>query len=213
MRRLTIVLASLSVLIIALVVGYWIFIVADADSPERFKNVSHAMDSTLLSGEVFTLDVVDAETRGNLARGTVITHRWPEDRSKQFIKRIAGVAGDTLSMVDGVLQLNRKPVREPYAWHADPTVDPAPDDFRWQRRYLVATVDTARYIASRNNWGPTVVPADNYFVLGDNRDNSLDSRYWGFVPNTDITGIVRRVFSSSDSLGRVRWRRLGHLVR
>jgi len=212
MRRLTIVLTSLSALIIAAVVGYWIFIVADADESKRYKNVSHAMDSTLLDGEVFTLQQVDA-SRGQLGRGTVVTHRWPEDRRKQFIKRIVGVPGDTLSMVNGVLHVNHRTVREPYAWHSDPTIDPVTEDFRWQRHYLVASVDTAHYTASRNNWGPIVVPMGDYFVLGDNRDNSLDSRWWGFLPSGDVTGIVRRVFTSSDSLGRVRWGRLGHLVR
>ena len=172
------------------------------------------MDSTLLPGELFsTKSPGDAAGSTRLARGTVVTHKWPEDRTKQFIKRIVGLPGDTLSMVSGALFLNGRRVNEPYAWHAEPAIDPAPDDFKWQRRYLAANVDSASYEPSRNNWGPIVVPANQYFLLGDNRDNSLDSRWWGFVPRGDITGVVHRVFRSDDSLGRLRWWRLGHLVR
>ena len=214
MRRLTISLAALSALLIATVIGYMIFIAVDAEGPLRFKNVSGAMDSTLLSGDVITVRGIDAQARRQLERGVIVAHRWPEDRSKQFVKRIVGLPGDTLSMVGGVVHVNRRALPESYAWHEDSEqLDPAPQDFQWQRRYLANKSDSAKYHPSRDNWGPLVVPTDNYFVLGDNRDNSLDSRYWGFVPSEDVTGIVRRVYTSSDSLGRMRWRRFGHLVR
>ena len=212
MRRLTIGLAALSALMILTGFGYVVFMAIDADTPSRFRNASHSMDSTLLTGEQFSLRLPDSATRDNLPRGTVVTHRWPEDRAKQFVKRVVGVPGDTLSMANGVLVVDARRQVEPYAWHADTAIDPAPDDFRWQRKYLVKKGDSARYAPSRNNWGPIVVPAGQYFVLGDNRDNSLDSRYWGFVPSHDITGIVRRVFTSYDTLGRTRWWRFGHRV-
>jgi len=131
------------------------------------------------------------------------------------VKRIVGLPGDTLAMVNGRLRVNGKTVAEPYAWHEDSTVDPASDEFNWQRAHLVdpAARDSAHYSPSRNTWGPILVPPGMYFVLGDNRDNSLDSRYWGFLPAQDILGEARRVYFSKDSTGHIRWSRLGRRVR
>jgi hypothetical protein len=85
------------------------------------------------------------------------------------------------------------------------------DDFVWQRSYVLRSVvsDTTRYVASRDNWGPLVVPPRMFFLLGDNRDNSLDSRYWGFLPSDHLIGEARRIYFSRDAAGRVRWDRLG----
>ena len=101
-------------------------------------------------------------------------------------------------------------------------MDPAPEDFRWQRDYVVRSANAATgYHPSRNNWGPLVVPKDEYFVLGDNRDNSLDSRYWQFVPDSLIRGRPMFVYYSYDPdsldrmswLTRIRWTRIGEGVR
>jgi len=112
--------------------------------------------------------------------------------------------------MNGTLHRNGKRVDEPYAWREEPSVDPVTDDFRWQRQYVVGSAarDTTAYVASRNTWGPIAVPPRQYFVLGDNRDNSLDSRYFGWVSSGEIVGTVRRVYFSRDSLGHVRWSRL-----
>jgi signal peptidase I len=154
-------------------------------------------------------------------RGDIIVFRWPVDHRTNFIKRVVGVPGDTLAMRDGRLIVNGIAQPEPYAVHTPLANDPAEDEFRWQRPYIVhsAGSDEADH-PSRNNWGPLVVPQQSYFVLGDNRDNSNDSRYWGFVPALLIEGRPIFVYYSyaPDSAGteplltRVRWHRIGERV-
>jgi signal peptidase I len=124
-------------------------------------------------------------------------------------------------MEDGALVRNGRRIREQYALHTDPDADPSGEEFRWQTNHLVRSAQAQiRYQPSRNNWGPIVVPAGNYFMLGDNRDNSLDSRYWGFVPDSLIRGQPLVVYYSYEPdsgaqsawLSRVRWDRLGSRV-
>ena len=131
------------------------------------------------------------------------------------------MAGDTLAMRDGILIRNGVALAEPYVSHSDPEADPVWEEFRWQSNFLVKTAGAAvAYHPSRNNWGPLVVPEAHYFVLGDNRDNSLDSRYWGFVPDSLLRGRPEVVYFSfaPDSTGdfawlnHVRWTRLGERV-
>jgi signal peptidase I len=195
MRRLTLALAMLSATIIIVVAGYVTFIVGDAmgesESFLAYRNVTGAMEPTLLNGETFTVTSLRGE-KGELLpvrRGDVIAHRWPPDPSKIFAKRVAGAPGDTIEMRLGKLRVNGREIVEPYAWHAEPDVDP-----------------------SRNTWGPILLPPGQFFVLGDNRDNSLDSRYWGLLPADDIIGRARRVYRSSDPRTGIRWRRLGHRI-
>lgn len=200
---------------------------------EAFKIPSGSMEGTLLVGDFLLVNklVYGAEvpfTGARLpavsapARGDVIVFEWPEDPTKDFVKRVVGLPGDTLGMVDGVLERNGQALREGYTSHTEPGSDPAGEEFAWQRRYLVrrARSDVA-YHPSRNNWGPIVVPSRHLFVLGDNRDNSLDSRYWGFVPDSMVKGRPMMVYFSyvPDSaktvpfLTNVRWQRLGTRVR
>ena len=96
--------------------------------------------------------------------------------------------------------------------------DPVGDEFYWQRGFLVPQARAAvAYHPSRNNWGPIIVPQHHFFVLGDNRDNSLDSRYWGFVPDSLVRGRPLFVYfsyvpdsaTSLDWLTHIRWKRLG----
>ena len=125
----------------------------------------------------------------------------PADEFATYVKRVVGLPGDTLAMINGTLQLNGRRMPEAYAWNADTTDDPGDADFDWQRKYVVGppSHDTAHYTPSRDNWGPIALPPGKYFVLGDNRDNSNDSRYGGFVPARDILGEPRRVYFSRDS--------------
>ena len=211
-----------------------LFLVLRTFFVEAFKIPSGSMENTLLVGDFLLVNklVYGAEvpfTHSRLPRvrepqrGDVIVFEWPEDPSKNFVKRLVGVPGDTLQMRDGVLIRNGERVTERYVEHTEPDMDPSPDDFRWQQDHLVRTAAAAAgYHPSRNNWGPLVVPEMSYFVLGDNRDNSLDSRYWGFVPDSLVKGkpfVIYYSYAPDTSkhsfawLTHIRWTRLGERIR
>ena len=108
-------------------------------------------------------------------RGDIIVFRYPKDMSETFLKRVTALGGDRLEIKNGVLYVNSKPVQEPYAVHHAPVH--SPDE----------------------SWGPTVVPEGKLFVMGDNRDNSSDSRDWGFVPTSNVIGEPLFVYWSYDA--------------
>ena len=219
-----------------------LFLVVRAFLVEAYKIPSGSMERTLLVGDfllvnklVYGAEVPFTGTRLPALRaprrGDVVVFEWPSDPSKNFVKRLVGLPGDTLSMRAGVLLRNGAVQDEQYVVRTEPGVDPLNDDFRWQSGYLVNTASAAASLApsagsqlsyrpSRNNWGPIVVPSQHYFVLGDNRDNSLDSRYWGFVPDSLVRGtpvIVYYSFSADSGsaapwLTRIRWSRMGTVV-
>ena len=206
-----------------------LFLVLRAFFVEAFKIPSGSMEGTLLVGDFLLVNklVYGAEvpfTGRRLtpvrlpARGDVVVFQFPQDPTKNFVKRLVGLPGDTLSMADGLLTRNGRKVAERYVSHTDPSGDPTGEDFQWQSAYVVKAAQAAtRNHPSRNNWGPLVVPLRHYFMLGDNRDNSLDSRYWGFVSDSLVRGTPLVVYFSfvPDSsvrapwLTRIRWRRLG----
>lgn len=124
------------------------------------------------------------------AVGDVIVFRYPRDPSLDYIKRIVGAPGDVLEMRDKVLYRNGAAVQEPYVRISQPGV----------------------MLPHRDNWGPITVPPDSYFVLGDNRDDSLDSRFWGFVSRNAIRGKAWRIYWSSQGLSNIRLGRIGRLV-
>jgi signal peptidase I len=215
-----------------------LFLVLRAVLVEAYKIPSGSMESTLLVGDfllvnkllfgaTIPLTNVKLPAVREPRRGDVVVFEWPVDPSKNFVKRLVALPGDTVSMQQGVLLLNGLEQDERYVVHTDPGVDPTADDFRWQRSYLVRTAAAAQvpgprgYRPSRNNWGPLVVPEHHFFVLGDNRDNSLDSRYWGFVPDSLMRGTPMLVYYSyaPDSMStapwitNIRWRRLGERIR
>jgi signal peptidase I len=209
-----------------------LFLVVRAFLVEAFKIPSGSMEGTLLVGDFLLVNklVYGAEVPftgthlpavRNPALGDVVVFQWPEDPAKNFVKRLVGLPQDTLEMRDGILWRNGFEQREPYAQRAPMGFDPAGDEFRWQRDFVAPAVDPRGYNPTRNDWGPLVVPAQHYFVLGDNRDNSLDSRYWGFVPDSLVRGSPIFVYYSYapdsgqafDWLTRVRWQRLGELIR
>jgi signal peptidase I len=124
-------------------------------------------------------------------RGDIVVFVYPEDRDKDFIKRVVGVPGDRIEIRHKKLYRNGEPVDESYAKYTDPE-GPAP----------------------RDNFGPVTVPPGQVFVMGDNRDHSFDSRFWGFVPYEDIKGKAFMIYWSWDGADSwVRWSRLGNVVR
>jgi len=167
-----------------------------------------SMESTVLIGDHLLVDKLsyapaDAITRHLLPytepkRGDVIVFRYPMDIRQNFVKRVIGVPGDHIRIVDKLVYVNGKGLTEPYTQHIDPRVEPYRDNFPSQPYGPVA--DRAQeMLASHVQNGELVVPAENYFAMGDNRENSLDSRYWGFVPRENIIGKPLVIFWSYDA--------------
>jgi signal peptidase I len=216
-----------------LCVAVVLFLVIRTFLVEAFKIPSGSMENTLQVGDFLLVNklVYGAEvpfTHERLPRirrperNDVIVFNYPKDPTQNFVKRLVGLPGDTLEMREGTLIRNDSAVPERWAEHTEPDMDPSEEDFRWQRDFLVHTAAAATsYHPSRNNWGPLVVPKGNYFVLGDNRDNSLDSRYWGFVADSLVKGRPFVIYYSyapdtDDTFGwltHIRWSRLGERVR
>jgi signal peptidase I len=208
-----------------------LFLVVRAFLVEAYRIPSGSMEGTLLVGDFLLVNklVYGAEvpfTGRHLpavrrpSYGDVVVFQYPEDPSKNFVKRLVGLPGDTIGMRHGVLVRNGRAQVERYVTHTEPNSDPGGEEFDWQREFLVSrSAAASSYHASRDNWGPLVVPARHYFMLGDNRDNSLDSRYWGFVSDSLVLGSPIVVYYSYapdssvlDWLTRVRWSRLGERV-
>jgi signal peptidase I len=125
------------------------------------------------------------------------------------IKRIAGLPGDTLQMRDGILFRNGITVNDSATITSGP--DAGAEEFAWQGAHLTSIVDSRSYHPTIDNWGPLVVPDHRLFVLGDNRHNSEDSRYYGFISTDSVTGHPTQVYFSRDPERRVtRWNRFGH---
>jgi signal peptidase I len=128
-------------------------------------------------------------------RGDIIVFRYPEDRSRDFIKRVIAVEGDRIESRDKVIIVNGEKAVEPFVQHTDQSLRPAG-------------------VEPRDNFGPIVVPKGKFFMMGDNRDQSYDSRYWGFVDMKDIRGKALVIYWSWDSNKNwPRFGRIGRLVR
>ena len=136
---------------------------------------------------------------GQPQRGDIIVFRYPEDEDKDFIKRIIGLPGDTIQIRNKIVYVNGVPL----------------DDKAYTQRVDPGVIDST--INPRDNFGPVTVPEDSYFVMGDNRDQSLDSRFWGYVRADKIRGKAFRIYWSWSGQGKwtewVRWERLGRAVR
>jgi signal peptidase I len=210
------VIALVGVTAVALLL--WVaFALIVADGPQvRFYSIpGSSMRPALLPGDYVTVHFFGNREERSVRRGEIVAYESPTDEFATYVKRVVGLPGDTLGMIHGELQLNGRRMPEAYAWNADTADGPGDEDFDWQRKYLVGppSRDTAHYAPSRNNWGPIAVPPRVYFVLGDNRDSSNDSRYSGFVPARGILGDVRRVYISRDSGRGIRWSRFGRRIR
>jgi signal peptidase I len=208
-----------------------LFFLVRAFIVEAFKIPTSSMEGTLLAGDFLLVNkaVYGAEIPGTHItlpgfaepeRGDIIVFHPPHDPAKHYVKRLVGLPGDTLEMRDKALLVNGEPLVEPYVRHRDPGGDAVHPGMVWQSPFLQKDAIPGRYRPSRDNWGPLIVPPDRFFVLGDNRDNSEDSRYWGFITRESIKGRPWRVYYSTDPahpgafswLRDVRWDRIGGLI-
>ncbi len=133
----------------------------------------------------------------NPKRGDIIVFRFPEDPDKDFIKRVIGVAGDVVEIRDKEVYINHERLNHGagYGIHTDPHIIPA-------------------IMQPRDNFGPVIVPEDSLFMMGDNRDHSYDSRFWGFVNLKEVKGKAFIIYWSwdKDNFG-VRWNRIGQILK
>lgn len=211
-------------------VGFILFMVLRTFLIQTFRITSGSMEETLLVGDFLVLSksAYGATIPGTglqlpgytePRRGDVVVfrgHHEPID----LVKRLVGLPGDTLYMRGGQLFINGVRADGDYVRHTDPGSDGFHPWMTWQEEFLVDTVDVESYRPTRDDWGPIVVPPDRYFVLGDNRDESLDSRYWGFVDPSELKGKAVLLYFSfdRDRLGsipfftQVRWDRIGDRV-
>ena len=184
---------------------------------QAFKIPTGSMENNLLIGDhllvnkfVFAPTLTRAEDTllpiDPIQRGDILVFKYPEDPERDFIKRVIGLPGETIELRDKKVYVNGKPLDEPYVHFLFP-FEPGSSDLG------EGTFDV------RRSYGPVTVPETHFFMMGDNRDNSQDSRYWGFLPREYVKGKALFVyFSFGDEssglpvLGNVRWSRILHQI-
>jgi signal peptidase I len=172
---------------------------------QAFKIPSGSMIPTLLIGDhilvnkfIYGTKIPFSDNRFLVLRkpekGDIIVFKYPEDPKKDFIKRVIATEGDSIESRDKVIYVDGKKVIEPYAYHSDRNIRSGGNDVR-------------------DNFGPLVVPPGKIFVMGDNRDQSYDSRYWGFVDIKAVKGEALIIYWSWDPKDWLRFNRIGRLVK
>lgn len=135
----------------------------------------------------------------------IIVFEFPEDRSKDFIKRVIGLPGDTIEIKDKIVYRNGEKIAEPYVQHTSAQIITTSYPMEeWPPHGFDPR--------ARDNLGPIKVPQGKYFVMGDNRDESYDSRFWGFVSEDDILGKAWIIYWSWKGFSLIRWNRIGMLI-
>ncbi len=186
----------------ALVVALLLAILIRTFVVQPFKIPSESMCNTLLVGDQLLATKYDyglkipftdiSVYQGELPqRGDVIIFKYPKEPDVDFIKRIIGTPGDVIEVRDKQVYRNNEALKEAY----------------------IRVDEPERILPGRDNFGPVTVPDNMYFVMGDNRDNSMDSRFWGFVGKDDIIAKARRIYWSWESLTDIRWSRIGQAIR
>lgn len=211
----------------SLVVALMIWFMLTSLLVQAFRIPSGSMENTLLVGDFLfvnkalygaELPIVGKRLPAfrEPRREEIVVFDSVEDPRISVVKRIVGVPGDTIGMEDNVLIRNGERIEEEFAVRGN-IGDPRDPRMRsWQAKYLTDNQDIRSYRPSLKNWGPLVVPPDSFFVMGDNRDNSYDGRYWGFLGRDRIRGKPLFVYYSYDKHGvsplpfltAVRWRRV-----
>jgi signal peptidase I len=164
---------------------------------QAFVVPTSSMESTVMTGDHMLVDKLSYAPAGPvgrhllpytpLRRGDIIVFRWPPDPRQNYIKRLIGMPGDRIRVVNKDVYLNGRKLYEPYTQHIFAGIEPYRDNFPSDPAGPVMPLGRDMLAANVVN-GEVVVPPDSFFAMGDNRDNSLDSRYWGFVPRDNIIG-------------------------
>jgi signal peptidase I len=187
--------------ILALFVRTWVV--------QAFKIPTGSMENNLLIGDHLLVNkfsfgptISDIEKivlpMRDPRRGDVVVFKYPDEPERDFIKRVIGLPGETLELRQKKIYINGQPLDEPYVHFLEPAAEGQ---------------ETTAFDL-RERYGPVQVPANQYFVMGDNRDNSQDSRYWGFLPRHYIKGKALMIYWSFDSgpwtqfFTRTRWERI-----
>jgi signal peptidase I len=168
---------------------------------QAFKIPSPSMEGTLLIGDHLLVNKFVYGGRGgwmekflpyrDVARGDIVVFKFPFDDHAHYVKRVIGIPGDRIRIVDHQVFLNGQPLAEPYKVHDPIAYDAFGDNFPPASRYYPRANVRADWLERMNQCvvrGELVVPPGKYFVMGDNRDHSWDSRYWGFVDRENIMG-------------------------
>jgi len=173
---------------------------------QAYKIPSGSMIPTLLIGDYLLVNKITFGLKNPIKddflylrrlpeRQEIVVFTYPVDKKVDFIKRVIGLPGDKVQIINKKVYVNDKPLNEPYARWTDPEVYP-------------------KEVSPRDNFGPVQVPEGHLFVLGDNRDQSYDSRFWGFVPIKYLKGSALIIYFSWDSeKGRIRFERVGRLIK
>ncbi len=165
---------------------------------------SESMENTLMIGDFLLADKIHYSADGwfgrhvlpyrEVRRGDIVVFHYPADPKQYFVKRVVGLPGEHIKLLDKTVLVNGERLQEDYARHVlhdyNPYRDSFPDITFLVPPYLTTDVDRRwrKQLFQYLDHGELVVPPGNFFVMGDNRDRSLDSRYWGFVPQGNITG-------------------------
>jgi signal peptidase I len=179
---------------------------------QAFVVPTSSMESTVLTGDHLIVDKLSYSPPGSLSRfllpytevkrGDIIVFKFPPDPRQMYVKRVMGVPGDRIKVVDKKVVLNGKTLTEPYTQHIDPAEMPYRDNFPdtplgAHSEHMPRVNEMLSHVDKAT--GELVVPAGSYFAMGDNRDNSLDSRYWGWVPRENIMGKPTIIFWSYET--------------
>ena len=178
---------------------------------QAFQIPSESMENTLLIGDYLLVNKLRYGGGGvwdrimpyrPVQRGDIIVFHYPVNPTQHFVKRVVGVPGDRVRLIKGVVHVNGIALKEPYVRHSSRVRDPFRDDFP-RSSAPVQEVTSTWWLQMQKlvEDGELIVPEKAYFALGDNRDESLDSRYWGFVPRENIIGSPLLIYWSLRNLG------------
>jgi signal peptidase I len=175
---------------------------------QAFVIPTGSMEDTLLIGDHLLVDKLAYAPPGPITkyllpyepikRGDIIVFRYPVDIRQTFVKRVIGVPGDHIRLENKVVWLNGHKLNEPYKYNKTDYFDSYRDNFPGDPNMHIAE-SAQEMLANNVQGGDVVVPPNHYFAMGDNRDSSLDSRYWGFVPRANIIGKPLIIYWSYDA--------------